>query len=185
MSKLIRCLVAAVLLTAIALPSAGAYEAPPRQIEIKPYFSFFFPQDLWDKGTEPSPVANKSAFGFGAKIRTQFSGHFGIVLNASYYSLEVADDLSGDGVMFTAGGYYARALGPGRVTFDLGYGVIAAADEALPLLMPALEYSYQVSERLSLAIELGWPIPNDWPRNLEHEESFGSFTFSLGTSILL
>ena len=118
------------------------------------------------------------------KIRTQFNNQFGIVINASYVSLETLNNTSNDGVYFTGGGYYSRSLGCGNLTFDLGYGIIGAADEVLGLLMPSVEYSHPVSERILIAVELGLPIPNDWAKNFYYNEKIGSFTLSVGTSFV-
>jgi len=52
------------------------------------------------------------------------------------------------------------------------------------LLMPSLEYSRPIGERISLAVELGWPIANDWLRDFGFEESYSSFTLSVGTAIV-
>lgn len=172
------------LLMGISIQSSFAYEIPQRKIEIKPYLNLFFPSDLWEKEDVETVVDNKTSFGFGAKIRTQFINQFGIVLNASYINFETLNNSSNDGVIFTGGGYYGRSFGFGDLTFDFGYGIIIAAEEVLGLVMPSLEYSRPVSDRMSIAFELGLPIPNDWPRSMEYKENFSSFTLSVGTVII-
>ncbi|UCC44121.1 MAG: hypothetical protein JSU65_13575, partial [Candidatus Zixiibacteriota bacterium] len=120
-------------------------------------------------------------FGAGVKVRTQFSNQFGIAINTAYSKFDVLEGVSNDGLFLTLGGYYAKSYGFGNLTFDLGYGIVIAADEVLGLLMPSIEYSRPVSERMSVALEVGLPVPNDWPKNFDYKEKIGSFTLSAGT----
>ena len=99
-------------------------------------------------------------------------------------SFGVAENVSSDGGIFTAGGYYSRAFSFGSMTFDLSYGIIAANHEVAGLLMPSLEFSKPISERVAIAFEFGWPIPNDWPQNFEFEEKYGSFSLSVGSILI-
>lgn len=184
MTKLVTSFAVLIAFIGLLAPSINAYEIPPRKIEIKPYLFVFFPNDLWVKDSQESIVENESSFGLGLKLRTQFSNQFGLVLNASYNRFEVPSTVSNDGVIFTAGGYWQRAFNFGSLTFDLCYGIIIAADEVLALLMPSLEYSYSISDRVSIAIDAGLPIPNDWPKDYGYEEKLGSFTLSVGTIFL-
>jgi hypothetical protein len=162
----------------------SAYDIPPRKIEIKPYINLLMPNDIWERTGLSNPIDNKVAPGFGLKVRTQFSRQYGIVLNAAYMNFQVAENVSSDGGIFTAGGYLSKAFGFGNFTLDVGYGIMAANSEVAGLLMPSLEYSRPVSERMSLAVEFGWPIPNDWPQNFDFKEGYGSFELSLGTIIV-
>jgi len=164
--------------------TANAYEIPQRKIEVKPYLYFLSPNDLGESTSQPRLVENKSSFGIGLKLRTQFSGRFGIVLNTAYSKFEVTENTSDDGAIFTGGGYYSRSFEFGTLTLDLGYGIIIAADKALGLVMPSLEYSRSISERMSVAFEFGLPIHNDWPKDFGYKESIGSFTLSAGLIIV-
>ena len=169
------------LFCGVLIQGSYAYDIPQRQVTVKPYVNFFFPNNLWETESFAPAVENKMGFGAGVKVRNQFTSSFGSVLNASYSSIEVTREASGDVTMFTAGGYYSRALGAGTFIFDFSYGIIIAADESVGLLMPSLEYSRPISDRMSVALELGWPIANDWPRDFSFKENYSSFTLSLGS----
>lgn len=184
MFKLLKSISLLFLLIGIFSSSTNAYDFPQRKIEVKPYLNLFFPSDIWERDSQPSVVENKTSFGLGLKLRTQFSNQFGFVLNTAYNRFQVPDAVSNEGVILTAGGYYEKSFNFGEITFDLGYGIIIAADEVLGLLMPSFEYSRPVSERMSIALELGLPIPNDWPKDFEYKENLGSFTLSVGTIFL-
>lgn len=181
MNTFIKIIFLIILISVVVFQFANAYDIPQRKIEIKPYLNLMFPNDLWETRTETSVVDNKTSFGFGMKIRTQFNSQFGIVFNASYLNFKTLNNSSGDGFYFTGGGYYVKSFGFGNLTFDLGYGIIVAAEEILGLLMPSLEYSRAISDRISIALEFGLPIPNDWPKDFEYKENFGSPTLSAGT----
>ena len=172
------------LFVVFALQSGYAYDIPARKIEIKPYINLLMPNDIWETEAIGSVVDDKAAFGFGAKIRTQFSRQFGIVLNSSYLKFKVLDNSSDNGVIFTAGGYLGKSFEVGNLTLDLSYGVISAADEIMGLLFPSVEFSRPISDRMSLALELGMPIPNDWFRDFGFKENIGSFTLTAGTIIV-
>ena len=172
------------LISGIFCLSVNAYDFPQRKIEVKPYLNLFFPSDLWETRSQPSAVENKTAFGLGLKLRTQFTNQFGFVLNTSYNKFEVTGNVPNEGVIFAGGGYVEKSYNFGRLNFDLTYGIIIAADEVLALLMPTLEYSRPISDRVSIAFELGLPIPNDWPKDFEYKEKLGSFTLSAGTIFL-
>jgi hypothetical protein len=173
-----------IIISGMFIQSTMAYDIPQRKIEVKPYLSLFFPNDLWEMESRSSSVDNKSAFGVGFKIRTQFNKQFGFVINTAYTSFDVTNDSSNDGAIFTVGGYYAKSFGFGNLTLDFGYGIIIASDEALGLLLPSLEYSRPITDRISIALEFGWPIPNDWLRSFELKENYSSFALSLGTAII-
>jgi hypothetical protein len=174
--------------SALFASSALAYDIPQRKIEIKPYINLLMPSDFWMKGFDTSVVEDDLGFGIGAKLRTQFAANYGLVLNVSYTDVKVSDivwpDATSDVTMFTLGGYLSKEFGFGRLTADCGFGLVVMSDEGVALLMPSLEYSRPVAERISLAAELGWPIANDWLRDFGFEESYGSFTFSVGAVIV-
>ncbi len=184
MNKLFKTGFLFMIICGIMFQLANAYDFPRRKIEVKPYLNIFFPSDLWETTSQPSIVENKASFGLGLKLRTQFGDQFGFVLNTAYNRFQVPDGVSSEGAILTGGGYYEKSFNFGDMTFELGYGIIIAADDVLGLLMPALEYSRPVSERMSIALELGLPIPNDWPKNFEFKENLGSFTLSVGTKFL-
>jgi hypothetical protein len=176
------------VLAAIFASSALAYDIPQRKIEIKPYINLLSPSDFWKKGFGTSVVEDDIGFGIGAKLRTQFAANYGLVLNVSYTDVKVSSvvwpDATSDVTMFTLGGYLSNEFSFGRLTADCGFGLVVMSDEGVALLMPSLEYSRPIAERISLAVELGWPIANDWLRDFGFEESYSSFTLSVGTSIV-
>ena len=184
MLKFIRIFCILIILIVLLAPLMNAYDIPSRKIEVKPYLNFVFPNNIWEGANQVNPVDNKVAPGIGLKLRTQFSRQYGFVLNASYINFQVEENVSSDGSIFTAGGYLAKAFGFGNFTLDFSYGIIAANKEVAGLLMPSLEYSRAISERISLALELGWPIPNDWPQDFDFKENYSSFTLSLGSIIV-
>jgi hypothetical protein len=176
--------VTAVLAITLVASSVSSYDVPPRKIEAKPYFKLLFPKDFWQANDGTSIVADETAPGFGVKLRMQAKNEFGIVFDACYLSLETLNETSRESFMFTGGGYYAKTYGFGTLTLDVGYGVVGAADQVLGLLLSSFEYSRSISDRVALALELGWPIPNDWLKDFGFKENYSSFTLSLGTNIL-
>ena len=126
-----------------------------------------------------------SGIGFGAKLRTHLSGNFGAVLNASVSSIETLDGSAGNSIVASVGGYYEFGAGSGTITPDLGFGFITAGDEIIVLIMPSIEYSRPVSERLSIAVEAGLPIANDWFKDYLFKENISSFSLSIGVAYLL
>jgi hypothetical protein len=184
MDKCVKILIMLIAVIGLLASSINAYDIPSRKIEVKPYLNFVFPNNIWEGANQANPVDNKVAPGIGLKLRTQFSRQYGFVLNASYINFQVEENVSSDGSIFTAGGYLSKSFGFGNMTLDLSYGIIAANKEVAGLLMPSLEYSRPISERISLALEFGWPIPNDWPQDFDFKENYSSFTLSLGSIIV-
>ena len=188
MTRFCRLILLLVICGVIFASSALAYDIPQRKIEIKPYINLLMPSDFWKKGFDTSVVEDDIGFGFGAKLRTQFAANYGMVLNVSYTDVKVSDvvwpDATSDVTMFTLGGYLAKEFSFGTLTADCGFGLVVMSDEGVALLMPSLEYSRPIAERISLAVELGWPIANDWLRDFGFEESYSSFTLSMGTAIV-
>jgi hypothetical protein len=172
------------LIVVVTLQVAVAYDVPTRRIEVKPYLNFLMPSDFWVDETGFSLVEDKTGIGFGAKIRTQIIGNFGMVLNASLTDIEVVDDSYGSSMVLTFGGFYTESTSLGNFTMDLGYGFVTAGHEATGLLMPSLEYSRPISERFAISFELGWPIVNDWAREYRFKENFSSIAFSLGATLI-
>jgi len=182
MRQSVKLVLVVTVLLVVFTSAIAAFEPPPRKLEIKPYVSLFMASSLWELSDGTNRVEDATTVGFGAAMRTQVSGPWGIVLNANYQSFDAQEGLSSDGVLFTLGGYHEISAPFGEFAFDLSYGVIMAADQTVGLLMPGLEYSRPISSQTSLAIQVSLPIPNDWPKSFEFEENFGSFSFTIGTS---
>jgi len=161
-----------------------AYDIPQRKIEIKPYLGLIFTNNFWELENGSNIIDDNASLGFGVKLRTEFRGQFGIVINTSSVNFTTLNDASRVGFLFTVGGYYSRQFGFGNLTVDLGYGAIGAADDVVGLLMPSLEISRSISDRISLALEIGLPIANDWIRDYGYRENIGTFSLSMGTVLL-
>ena len=163
---------------------AGAYDVPSRKIEVKPYLGFIFPSSLVEDAEGYNYIEDKAGFGFGLKVRTQFGCCWGFMLNASVSDMEASSEEMNSATIFTTGGYYTIETGPGNFTLDCGIGILAGANKAALLLMPSLEFNRPLSERTGLALELGWPIANDWFYSTDIEENFSSLTLSAGVSFI-
>ncbi len=177
------------MLAMMMISSGVAYDVPPRKIEIKPYVHLLFPKDLVTYETGVTYVEDKTGFGGGVKIRVQVSGPFGFVINSSVTGIERSYyaeyyDWNRTAIMFTGGIYYAFETTIGNITLDCGYGAIEVCSAGLALFLPSVEYSYPVSDRVSLAAELSLPIPNDWYSDWNHESNAKSLMLSVGSVFL-
>lgn len=59
-----------------------------------------------------------------------------------------------------------------------------ACGAGLALFLPSVEYSYPVSDRISLAAELSMPIANDWYSDWNHDSNAKSLMLSVGSVIV-
>ncbi|UCF05223.1 MAG: hypothetical protein JSV33_15100 [bacterium] len=173
-----------VVLLAALITSSNAYEIPQREIQVKPYLNFLFPNNLLEMEGGYNPINEKTIIGLGLKIRNQYYNHFGLMFNMSINSVDPAYDAPAAGVIFTFGGYFKTSNKLGTIIFDCGYGCIMETNEGMGLLMPSLELSRPVSDRISISMEVGWLIPNDWVISYDFEENYSSFTVSLGSTII-
>ncbi|MCP4704520.1 MAG: hypothetical protein GY865_07910 [candidate division Zixibacteria bacterium] len=160
---------------------AYSYEIPQRKIEIKPYINFLSANDLFVYKETGNIVKNNVGIGGGLKLRTQISGKFGYILNASFNSHEVLVDGTDFIIIFIGGLYYSHNLGFTDFKIDAGYGFLTAGSKGTGVFMPTLELSRELNDRIALAFEIGWPISNDWFYDYDIQRHYSSFTFSLGT----
>lgn len=182
-------LYATLAMLVLSISSAGAYDIPQRKIEIKPYVNILFPKDFVTFESGVSYVDDEAGFGGGVKIRTQLTGPFGFMINASVIGVERSFlaafyNRSSAAVLFTGGFYYTFETSIGNISLDCGYGVIEICGAGLALFMPSVEYSYPVSDRISLAAELSMPVPNDWYSDWDHNSNAKSLMLSVGSVIL-
>jgi hypothetical protein len=184
MKNLAKIAILAVLINVSAFQIVSAYDVPTRKIEIKPYMNLLMASEFWVNENGFSLVENKTGIGFGAKIRTQVKNNFGMVLNASLTDIKVVNDSYGSSVILTIGGFYSKSTSLGNFIFDCGYGFITAGNEVMGVLMPAIEFGKPISERIAVSVEFGWPIVNDWLKEYGFEEHYGSFTISIGSTLL-
>jgi hypothetical protein len=182
--KLLKLLSILALFIGALAQSLSAYEIPPRKIEVKPYLNFLFPNDLLVYQNGYSVVKNRTGTGFGLKIRNQLNGSYGFVLNSSITDVEVRRDSASFAVIFTGGLYLSTKTKVGNLIFDCGYGVLATGGYSETLLMPNLEFNRPLSDRLILAVEVGWPIANDWFYDFGVKEHYKSFTLSFGSAVV-
>jgi hypothetical protein len=182
--KLLKLLSILALFIGALAQSLSAYEIPQRKIEVKPYLNFLFPNDLLEFQDGHSVVKNKMGVGFGLKIRNQVNGSYGFVVNSSITDLEVTTTRESFAVIFTGGLYLSTNTKVGNLIIDCGYGVLATGGYSETLLMPTLEFNRPLSDRLILAVEVGWPIANDWFYDFGDKENYKSFTLSFGSTIV-
>lgn len=173
------------LIFIISFQACGAYEAPGRQIELRPYIHFLSPSDMMKREDGRSFVKEEGAFGFGIKIRTQLSGSLGFFINSSITGTEAEYEAYADvTLMTTVGPYYFYELGDGGVRFELGYGYISVADHTTGVFLPAIEYSHGISDRVRLSVEFGLPVANDWFHDYTISENVGTLAISVGTGFV-
>jgi hypothetical protein len=166
----------------LIIPSVFGHDVPRRKAEIKIYAIVLFPHDFWKIGARQSFVNDKAAFGAGFKFKTQISGGFGCLVNFAHTKLSVNTDATRHSYIFTSGPYYSIPALSGNLSFDLNLGVVSASYDGVELIAPAVEYALPVSDRLNVALEVGWPIPNDLLLFYDFEENYSSFYVTLGTS---
>ncbi|MFQ6007495.1 MAG: hypothetical protein ACE5K8_00940 [Candidatus Zixiibacteriota bacterium] len=162
----------------------GAYEIPPRKIEVKPYLNLLFPNDLLEFQDGRSVVKNKMGFGFGLKIRNQIKGSYGFVVNSSITDVEVTTYRAGFAVIFTGGLYISTKTKLGDLILDCGYGVLSTGGKSETIIMPTLEFNRPLSNRLIIAVEVGCPVANDWFYDFGVKERYKSFALSFGSTIV-
>ncbi|MEZ5358695.1 MAG: hypothetical protein R3F48_07650 [Candidatus Zixiibacteriota bacterium] len=161
-----------------------AEDEASQKITVKPYINILFASSYWEQDFGNQLVEDKTGIGFGVKIRRQLRNKWGAVLNASITAIETRDGSAGNSVVMTLGGYYGISAGSGSIAPELGAGFITAGDEIIMLIMPSIEYSRPVAERLSLAIEASLPIANDWFKDYDFKENLSSFSISVGAAYL-
>lgn len=132
-------------------------------------------------GNFGNKTKNVVSIGGGLKLRTQISGKFGYMVNASFNDHEIIGDGPDLVIIFTGGVYQTFQLGSIDIKIDAGYGMISAGNNTNAVFMPGLELSKELNNRTALAFEIGWPITNDWFYDYDVHEHYSSFTFSLGT----
>ncbi len=143
-----------------------------------------WPYNLMEGDYSSTAVENKMGVGFGVKSRIQIAGSWGFIVNVSINDLQVDDSSLSTATVFTGGFYYTRKSVPGNITVDLGYGVISVADLSSTLILPSVEFSRPISDRLSISAEIGFPVANDWFHTFGIKESYGSIVFSLGGTLV-
>ena len=184
MSKFLKFTLLIFLPLLILTQGSFAYKIPQRQLDIKPYLNFMFPNKLLEYNDQNKDVEDDVGFGFGIKIRSQIKGCWGFVINSSFTDLNVKDNTNNMAVIFTAGFYYSYNTRLGNIIIDLGYGVISVADLSNTLFLPNLEFRRSVTERISFSLELGMPVVNDWFYDYDIKENYKSLYLSFGSTIL-
>jgi len=174
----------ALLLLSIMLQSSFAYEIPQRRIDLKPYLNFMFPSALLKIEDQQQIVDDKMGIGIGVKARSQVTGNLGFLVNVSLTDIAVNNNSYGSATIFTTGFYYLKETGFGNFILDGEIGVIAAADLAAALIMPALEFNRPITDRLNISAEFGWLILGDWFYDIGMESNSKTFTFSMGSAFM-
>ena len=101
-------------------------------------------------------------------MRTQLYGSFGYIINASINHLKVQENIFIDqendrdmAAIITGGPYYSYKTSYGDIRLDIGYGAIVAGDSSMTIFLPSVEYRINIFSRISLMIEIGYPIANE------------------------
>ncbi len=184
MPKLPRTAILVSIFLIFLIQSLVAYEIPQRRIDLKPYVNFLFPNKLMENDFLYTAVEDDMGIGFGVKARTQISNFWGFLINTSFTDLKVKNNSLSTATIFTAGFYYTITNDLGDITIDAGYGVISLADQSAALLMPGLEFSRPISNRISISAEFGMPIVNDWFYDFNYKENYNSFSLSIGAAMI-
>ena len=163
-----------------------SYAIPRRAIEITPYYNFIYANKLYE-----NIQGKQRSHGGGIKMRTQLYGSFGYIINASINHLKVQENIFIDqendrdmAAIITGGPYYSYKTSYGDIRLDIGYGAIVAGDSSMTIFLPSVEYRINIFSRISLMIEIGYPIANDWIIKHNFNEHYRSFSSAGGIGII-